>query len=62
MKVRGRVGLSGEVVDLLIADRAINAITPANLSQACELGDTKLRLSAGLIDIQINGYGGVDLN
>ncbi|MEO6725440.1 MAG: N-acetylglucosamine-6-phosphate deacetylase [Blastocatellia bacterium] len=62
MKVRGRVGLSGEVVDLLIADKAINAITPGNLSQACELSDTKLRLWAGFIDIQINGYGGIDFN
>ncbi len=61
MKVRGRIRGS-EVVDLMIDDGRISRISPAELSQACNLGDESLRLAAGFVDLQINGYGGIDFN
>ena len=62
MKIRGRVGANQETVDLLIEDGRIVEIAAADLSQACDLGDVHLRLSAGFIDLQLNGYGGIDFN
>lgn len=62
MKVRGRLGNSNEVVDLAIDEGRISQISPADFSQACDLGSESLRLAAGFIDLQINGYGGIDFN
>ncbi|MGE0886185.1 MAG: N-acetylglucosamine-6-phosphate deacetylase [Blastocatellales bacterium] len=62
MKVRGRLGDNNEVVDLVIDDGRIAQISSAELSQACDLGGESLRLAAGFIDLQINGYGGIDFN
>lgn len=62
MKVRGRLGNSNEVVDLTIDEGRISQISPADFSQACDLGSESLRLAAGFIDLQINGYGGIDFN
>ena len=62
MKIRGKIGASDEQVDLFVAGGFIKEIRPADLSLACDLGDERLRIAPGLIDIQINGYDGVDFN
>jgi N-acetylglucosamine-6-phosphate deacetylase len=62
MKIRGRIGSSEKAVDLLLADGIISEIRPADLSQPCDLGGEELRVAPGLIDIQINGYDGIDFN
>jgi N-acetylglucosamine-6-phosphate deacetylase len=62
MKIRGRVGASHKVVDVLTAGGQIRDISPADLSLACDLGNETMRLSPGFVDLQINGYGGMDFN
>ena len=62
MKVRGKLGASESVVDVYIADGRIGDVCAADLSQTCELGGSELRLAPGFIDLQINGYDGVDFN
>ncbi|MGH9836169.1 MAG: N-acetylglucosamine-6-phosphate deacetylase [Blastocatellia bacterium] len=62
MRIRGKIGASEAVVDLSVADGRISEIRPADLSLDCDLGDERLRVAPGLIDIQINGYDGIDFN
>ncbi len=62
MKIRGRIGASDKTIDLTVAGGRIEEINPADPSRACDLGDENLRVSAGFVDIQINGYDGVDFN
>mgnify|MGYP000458702493 CR=1 FL=1 len=62
MKIRGSIQTNSEVVELTIDDNRISTIAAANLSQGCDLGDSHLRLAAGFIDLQLNGYGGIDFN
>ncbi len=62
MKIRGRIGTNTNAVDLLIDGGRIGAIAAADLSQRCDLGNEHLRLAAGFIDLQLNGYGGIDFN
>jgi N-acetylglucosamine-6-phosphate deacetylase len=62
MRVRGKIGASEKLVDLAIAGRRIEESHPADLSQTCDLGGEDLRIAPGLIDIQINGYDGIDFN
>lgn len=62
MRVRGRLGETEKIADLRIADGRISNSAPAELSEACEYGNETLRLAPGFLDLQINGYGGVDFN
>jgi N-acetylglucosamine-6-phosphate deacetylase len=60
MKIRGK--LRENLVDLFINDGEISEIRPADISLPADIGDQDLRIAPGLIDIQINGYDGVDFN
>jgi N-acetylglucosamine-6-phosphate deacetylase len=62
LRLRAKLRDSKDVVDLFVAGGYIREIHQASLSQACDLGAEDLRVSPGLIDIQINGYDGVDFN
>jgi N-acetylglucosamine-6-phosphate deacetylase len=62
LRLRGKLRDCGDAVDLFIDGGYIREIHPASLSQACDLGAEDLRVSPGLVDIQINGYDGVDFN
>jgi N-acetylglucosamine-6-phosphate deacetylase len=62
MKIRGKIGTGENLVDLSIKDGQIEKISPASSSQKYDFGSDELRIAPGLIDLQINGYGGVDFN
>lgn len=49
-------------MELYIANGRLAPQPGAILSRACDLGGDDLRVAPGLIDIQINGYDGVDFN
>ena len=49
-------------VDLEIEAGRITGVRPADLTTAADLGDENLYLAPGLIDLQINGYAGIDWN
>ena len=60
MRVRGQ--WNGALTDVLLIDGRISVVQPAALTEPCDLGGADVRLAPGLIDLQINGYGGVDFN
>jgi N-acetylglucosamine-6-phosphate deacetylase len=62
MRIKGKIGADDKPVELYIADGRLTPQPGANLSQDCDLGGEDLRIAPGLIDIQINGYDGVDFN
>jgi len=62
MRVKGKVGADDKPSELYIANGRLASRPGAALSQACDLGGEDLRVAPGLIDIQINGYDGVDFN
>src|SRR5215468_3816039 len=62
MRVKGKIGAGHEPVELYIADGRFAPSPEVVPSQACDLGGEDLGVAPGLIDIQINGYDGVDFN
>jgi N-acetylglucosamine-6-phosphate deacetylase len=60
MIIRGM--LEENLVDLFISDGEIREIRPMDLSFPADLGDQSLRIAPGLVDLQINGFDGVDFN
>ena len=62
MKVRGKIGSQETLVELVIKGGLIDEIRQPEPSPEADLGNHALRLAPGLIDIQINGFDGVDFN
>ena len=62
MRIRGRNGNDESVVDALIENNLISAVERANHTHGCDLGAEDLLLAPGFIDLQSNGYDGVDFN
>lgn len=63
-RVRGQVsGPSGATLtDVLIAAGKVHSVQPADLTQPCDFGGAAYYLASGFIDLQINGYDGIDFN
>jgi len=62
MRIRGKLGDSDRLLDLLIANGRISGIESADVSIRPDLGETNLRIAPGFVDLQVNGYDGVDWN
>lgn len=61
MRIRGKL-TTEETVDLTITDGTITAIEPALPSLPCDVGAESLYLLPGFLDLQLNGYLGIDFN
>lgn len=57
--IRGRHFATGAVCDFSLSGGTITAIEPAS-PETASMGDNDLWIAPGLIDIQVNGYGGHD--
>ena len=62
IRLRAKLNARQNAVDLIISEGHIRDIQQADLSQICDLGAEDLNIAPGLIDIQINGFDGVDFN
>jgi len=61
--VRGRLDLGLEPVDVSIRGGQIRGVDPtADRPGSRVVGDTESLLTAGFLDIQVNGFGGIDFN
>lgn len=62
MRITGKIGAGAAQAEFYIAEGRVAPCPGAVPTQTCELGGEDLRVAPGLIDIQINGYDGVDFN
>ena len=62
MRVKGKIGAGDKPVELYVAGGRLAPHPGAVHSHACDLGGEDLRVAPGLIDIQVNGFDGVDFN
>ncbi len=62
MRIIGKIGAGAAQAELYIADGRLTPRPGPVSSLDCGLGGEDLRVAPGLIDIQINGYDGVDFN
>jgi N-acetylglucosamine-6-phosphate deacetylase len=62
MKIRGRLAQHDTPRDLAIAEGKIVAIQPSSGSHDFDAGGNDCHIAPGFIDLQINGYDGVDFN
>ncbi|HKQ76971.1 MAG TPA: N-acetylglucosamine-6-phosphate deacetylase [Blastocatellia bacterium] len=62
MKIKGRIGTDNNPTELNVANGRLVKPPGGVLSRVCDLEAEDLRIAPGLIDIQINGYDGVDFN
>ncbi|MBK9315890.1 MAG: N-acetylglucosamine-6-phosphate deacetylase [Acidobacteria bacterium] len=62
MIIRGKIGGTEDVVDIILIDGSVGDILPAVLSRKVDLGNETVHAAAGFIDLQLNGYIGVDFN
>ncbi len=62
MKITGRIGSDNNPTELYIAEGRLVERPVIESPQTCDLDSQDLQIAPGLIDIQINGYDGVDFN
>lgn len=62
MIIRGKIGGTEDPVDIVLIDGSVGDILPAVLSRKVDLGNETVHAAAGFIDLQLNGYIGVDFN
>lgn len=62
MRIRAKGTENHSPADWLITGGWLNQVHPADISQKFNCGGENVFLAAGFIDLQINGYGGIDFN
>ncbi|MBK9705520.1 MAG: N-acetylglucosamine-6-phosphate deacetylase [Acidobacteria bacterium] len=62
MILRGRLSDSKDVVDVVVDNGRILDIAPPDVSKAADAGDASCLIAPGFIDIQLNGFEGIDFN
>jgi N-acetylglucosamine-6-phosphate deacetylase len=62
MLIRGKTSDGANAVDIRVEAGRIVAINTADASVRPDLGDESLRVAPGFVDLQINGYAGIDWN
>lgn len=62
IRIRAQVSGSERLMDVLVANGRIAELCSADAWQRYDLGGSDLHLAPAFLDLQINGYGGIDWN